>query len=175
MRAVWNIPAVSPVGLVVRTTLGHAGACVWTSCVADAAPRGRASRCSSESPGGHTLMNLEFSGKVKIPKSQYPEFPKVTFLKKLRFFLDLKFSKIFHWKLYENEKNWDKKIEFFRSKKFQNFSLKIVWKRKFWDRKKSKFFDLKIFHFHTIFNENCRWFFWEFSISKISEVDFKML
>ena len=32
----------------------------------------------------------------------------------------------------------------------------------FWDPKKSSFFDLKIFHFHTIFNEKFRFF----SISK---------
>ena len=50
---------------------------------------------------------------------------------------------------------------------------KIYENENFWDRKKSKIFDLKIFHFHTIFNENF-WNFRFFSISKIFECRFQV-
>ena len=87
-----------------------------------------------------------------------------------------RFHRIRHENLHRSikkniKKDWlDKKLEqlkvepwkFLRSKIFEkfrsqkiSFSYNFQWKfLKIWDRKFSKFFDLKIFHFHWIFNEN---------------------
>ena len=67
----------------------------------------------------------------------------------LEIFWDRKNWKIFenfHWNLYENENFWDRKFsKFFDLKNFRIFHWKMYENEKFWDRNFSKIFDLKIF------------------------------
>ena len=64
-----------------------------------------------------------------------------------------------------SENFWDEIFWIISRSKKIDFSLKIVWKWKNLISKIFDFFDLKFFHFHTIFNEN----FWNFLDRKFSK------
>ena len=120
-------------------------------------------------PGNYShrvrLENLERLGQKIDQKASLGRFlehfeigrPKFLRYKIWKFFIEN-----FHWKLYENEKNWDRKFSFFYLKNFNwNFNENV-----------RKFFDLKIFRMSISTCSNCFRFQWKVLIFlKIFEIE----
>ena len=99
IRTIWNMSSCLPDGVVIRTTLVHAGACVWASHVADATPRAATAQVGEAANHQRVTMtlwrchNLQTSNpqisesqNLKFQNSKNPNFfPKKTTTKLQRY------------------------------------------------------------------------------------------